>query len=55
MARFIFGAIALLVAIWVFFAVVRAVSAFVHLALVVGIILVIIGLISAIRRRASDV
>ena len=51
MARFIWGAALLLVAIWVFFALARAVSAFIHLALVVAIILVAYNLLTSLRHR----
>jgi hypothetical protein len=54
MARFIWGAAAFLVAIWVVFALVRAVSAFIHLALVVAIILVAYNLFISLRNRAGN-
>src|SRR5205823_3803125 len=48
MARIIWGIAAALVAIWVFFAVVRAVGALLHLALVVAIILIAYNLLSGL-------
>jgi hypothetical protein len=55
MARIIWGIVAALVAIWVFFAVVRAVGALVHLALVVAIVLIAYNLIVGLRRRSDRV
>jgi hypothetical protein len=54
MARFLLWAAAILIGIWVFFAVLRALSAFIHLALVVAVIVIAYGLIMAIRRRATE-
>jgi hypothetical protein len=55
MARIIVGIMAALVAIWVFFAVVRAVGALMHLALVVAIVLIAYNLIAGLRRRSNRV
>lgn len=54
MARLLLGAAAILIGIWVFFAVVRAVSAFIHLALILAVILIAYSLVTSIRRRRSD-
>jgi hypothetical protein len=51
MARIIWGIVAAIVAIWVFFAVVRAVGALVHLALILAIILIAYNLLSGLRNR----
>lgn len=53
MARFLLGAAAILIGIWVFFAVMRALSAFVHLALIVAIIFIAYSLVTSMRRRSS--
>ena len=53
MARIIWGIAAALIAIWVFFAVVRALGALIHLALVVAIVLIAYSLFSGLRRRAE--
>ena len=55
MTRFIVAVVALIVGIWVLFAVIRAVSAFIHLALILAIIVVALGLINAIRHRTTPV
>jgi UPF0716 family protein affecting phage T7 exclusion len=55
MARIIWGIVAALVAIWVFFAVVRAVGALIHLALVVAIVLIAYNLIAGLRNRSRRV
>jgi hypothetical protein len=46
--------VAILIAIWVFFAVVRAVSAFAHLALILAVILIAYGLVMSIRKRSDE-
>ena len=53
MARIIWGIVAALVAVWVFFAVVRAVGALIHLALVVAIVLIAYNLIAGLRNRSG--
>jgi hypothetical protein len=51
MARIVWGIIAVLVAVWVAFAVLRALGGLIHLALVVAIAIVAYNLISGLRRR----
>jgi hypothetical protein len=51
MARLVWGIIAVLVAVWVAFAVLRALGGLIHLALVVAIAIVAYNLISGLRRR----
>lgn len=54
MIRIIWAIAAALVAIWVFFALVRAVGALIHLALVVAIVLIAYGLIANFRKREAE-
>lgn len=54
MGRVIWTVAAILVAIWVFFAVVRALGALVHLALIVAVILVAYTLFSGLRNRSRS-
>jgi len=54
MVRFLLGAAAILIGIWVFFAVMRALSAFIHLALIVAVIFIAYSLVTSIRRRSSQ-
>jgi hypothetical protein len=51
MARIILGIVAMLVAVWVVFAVFRALGGLIHLALVVAVAVVAYNLISSLRRR----
>jgi len=54
MVRLIWSAAAVLIGLWVFFAVLRAVGAIIHLVLVVAIILVAYNLITAFRNRSTE-
>lgn len=54
MARIVWGIIAVLVAVWVAFAVFRALGGLIHLALVVAIAIVAYNLISGLRRRRDS-
>jgi hypothetical protein len=51
MARIVLGIVAVLVAMWVVFAVLRALGGLIHLALVLAIVVVAYNLISSLRRR----
>jgi hypothetical protein len=53
MSRVILGIAAVLIAVWVVFAVLRAVSGLIHLALVLAIVLVAYNLISGLRNRTD--
>lgn len=52
MVRVLVGIAVVLIGFWLFMTVLHAVSAVVHLALVVAVVLVVIGLLSALRQRA---
>ena len=51
MGRVILGIVAVLVALWVVFAVFRALGGLIHLALVIAVVVVAYNLISSLRRR----
>ena len=51
MVRIVLGIVAVLVAVWVVFAVLRALGGLIHLALVLAIAVVAYNLISNLRRR----
>lgn len=53
MSRVILSIAAVLIAVWVVFAVLRAVSGLIHLALVLAIVLVAYNLISGLRNRTD--
>ena len=55
MVRIICGVVAVLVAIWVVFAVLRALGGLIHLALVVGIVLVAYSFYTSWRNRGNQV
>jgi hypothetical protein len=51
MGRVILGIVAVLVALWVVFAVFRALGGLIHLAMVIAVVVVAYNLISSLRRR----
>jgi hypothetical protein len=51
MGRIILGIVAVLVAVWVVFAVFRALGGLIHLALVVAVAVVAYNLYTSLRRR----
>jgi accessory gene regulator protein AgrB len=52
MIRILTGVIAVLIAVWLVFTVLRVFSAFMHLALLIAVVVVAISLFGAIRRRS---
>jgi len=54
MSRFLLGVAAVLIAVWLIFAVFSAVKGLIHLALVVAILLVAYNLLMGFRRRWDD-
>ena len=54
MSRFLLGIVAVLIAVWLIFAVFSAVKGLIHLALVVAILLVAYNLIVGFRRRWDE-
>jgi len=55
MVRIICGVVAVLVAIWVVFAVLRALGGLIHLALVVAIVLVAYSFYTSLRNRSNQI
>jgi hypothetical protein len=53
MSRLILGVAAVLVAVWVVFAMFNAVRGVIHLALVIAIVLVAYNLLTTLRRRTN--
>jgi uncharacterized membrane protein len=54
MSRFLLGVVAVLIAVWLIFAVFSAVKGLIHLALVVAILLVAYNLLMGFRRRWDE-
>jgi O-antigen ligase len=54
MSRFLLGIVAVLVAVWLIFAVFSAVKGLIHLALVIAILFVAYNLLMGFRRRWSE-
>ena len=55
MGRFIWGAVAVVVAIWLFFALLRALGAIFQLLLVIAVVLVAVNIFRALRDGARRV
>ncbi|HVC80080.1 MAG TPA: hypothetical protein VNL35_06205 [Chloroflexota bacterium] len=55
MVRIICGVVAVLVAIWVVFAVLRALGGLIHLAMVVAIVLVAYSFYNSLRNRGNQI
>jgi Flp pilus assembly protein TadB len=55
MVRIICGVVAVLVAVWVVFAVLRALGSLFHLALVVAIVLVAYSFFNSLRNRGNQI
>jgi heme A synthase len=54
MVRILMGVIAVLIGLWLVFTVMRAFSAFMHLAMIIAVIVVALSLFSALRRRTES-
>ncbi len=54
MNRFVIGIVAVLVAVWLIFAVFNAVKGLIHLALVIAILLIAYNLLMSLRSRWND-